>query len=125
MKIFNLKNDIIKAAVENDLILIKELSKTYNLNFSDKNGKTPLFYAVLNESIEMCKFLMEQNVDMYIRDDRNLMAIHYAIILKNNEIIQLFKDRNFKDDLRFIEDECKDISIKDDRKFLTFIKKVF
>lgn len=125
MKIFNISDDIVSAAQKNDLDTVRKLSKNYNLDFRDKNGKTALFYAVENENIEMCKFLISKKVNLYMKDDRNLMAIHYAVMLKNNEIIKLFKENGFNISIHIIEEECKGISIKDERKLLNFIKKIF
>ena len=125
MKIFNISDDIVSAAQKNDLDTVRKLSKNYNLDFRDKNGKTALFYAVENENIEMCKFLISKKVNLYMKDDRNLMAIHYAVMLKNNEIIELFKENGINISIHIIEDESKGISIKDERKLLNFIKKIF
>lgn len=125
MKFFNINNDIIKAAQENDFSLVQELSRNHNLDFRDKNGKTPLFYAVENENIEMCEFLLDKGVNLYIRDDRSLMAIHYAVMLNNEKIINLFMKKDFRYDINYIVEECRGISIKDNRKILSFIKKIF
>ena len=123
---FKLKtSDIIKATQNNDYKVVESLLKNTNIDYRYKDGKTALFYAVLEHNIDLCGLLIEAGANLYIRDDRNLMAIHYAALSNNNDIINLFYEHNFKYSLDKIKNEIKDIEIKDNRLFLKFLKKLF
>ena len=117
---FKLKtSDIIKATQNNDYKLVETLIKNSNIDYRDKDGKTALFYAVLEHNIDLCNLLMEKGANMYIKDDRNLMPVHYAAL------INLFYEHNFKYSIDTIKSEIKNIEIRDKRLFLKFLKKLF
>ena len=118
-------SDIIKATQNNDYVLVKNLLKNTNIDFKDKNGRTALFYAVLEHNIDLCNLLIENGANIYVKDDRNLMPIHYAALNNNIDIINLFYEHNFKYSLDIINSEIKNISTEDNRIFLNFIKKIF
>ncbi|MBX9136165.1 MULTISPECIES: ankyrin repeat domain-containing protein [unclassified Clostridium] len=118
-------SDIIKATQNNDYKVVEGLIKVSNIDYRDKDGKTALFYAVLEHNIDLCSLLIEEGANLYIKDDRNLMAIHYAALCNNNDIINLFYEHDFKYSLDKIKNEIIDIEIKDKRIFLKFLKKLF
>lgn len=123
---FKLKtSDIIKATQNNDYKVVEGLIKVSNIDYRDKDGKTALFYAVLEHNIDLCSLLIEEGANLYIKDDRNLMAIHYAALCNNNDIINLFYEHDFKYSLDKIKNEVIDIEIKDKRIFLKLLKKLF
>lgn len=123
---FKLKtNDIIKATQNNDYSLVENLLNNVNIDYKDKNGKTALFYAVLEHNIDLCNLLIEKGANPYIKDDRNLMPIHYAVLTNNYDIINLFYEHNFKYSIDVIKKEIENIKIEDNRIFLKFLKKIF
>lgn len=123
---FKLKtSDIIKATQNNDYKLVETLLKNGNIDYKDKDGKTALFYAVLEHNIDLCNLLIENGANVYIKDDRNLMPIHYAALTNNYDIINLFYEHNFEYSIDTIKSEIKNIEIQDKRIFLKFFKKLF
>lgn len=117
--------DIIRAAKNNDYNLVQNLLQNTNVDFKDKNGKTALFYAVLEHNIDLCTLLIENGANIYIRDDRNLMPIHYAMLIKNNDIIDLFYENNFKYSIDILKNDISDLDLEDNRLFLKLMKKLF
>lgn len=125
MNIFS-GNDIISAAKNNNIELVKELIKTSNLDYKDKNHKSAIFYAVENNNIEILELLIENGANVYIKDDRGLTIFHYVLLSENNTLIDYFiNKKNFNLDLEKIKEDIKDIKIKDDRILLKIIKKIF
>ena len=70
--------------------MLSFLEQSDLINLSDKNGLNPLFYAVKNENFDILKVLLKQkslNLDQKDKD-RNT-ALHYAVIKKKLEAIDL------------------------------------
>ena len=80
-----------------------------------------MFYAVLEHNIDLCNLLIENGANVYIKDDRNLMPIHYAALTNNYDIINLFYEHNFEYSIDTIKSEIKNIEIQDKRIFLKFL----
>lgn len=118
-------NDLIKATQNNDYFLVENLLKNVNIDFKDKNGRTALFYAVLENNIDLCNLLIEKGANIYIKDDRNLLAIHYAALTNNSDITNLFYEHNFKYSLDEVQNEIKYIELEDKRIFFKLLKKIF
>jgi hypothetical protein len=50
----------------------------FNLNVTDENGKTVLFYAAENGDSKMVKYLIKHGVDQNLRDNAGRKAISYV-----------------------------------------------
>ena len=62
---FKLKtSDIIKATQNNDYKVVEGLIKVSNIDYRDKDGKTALFYAVLEHNIDLCSLLIEEGANL-------------------------------------------------------------
>ena len=84
-----------------DVILIKEacinhnkeafdqaLLKLVNVNSQDHQEKTALIHAIQNNFPYAIDKLLQRTVDLHIKDQQGNSALHWAIILKNNPLIE-------------------------------------
>lgn len=125
MSIFK-SNDIISATKRNDIKLLKKIIKNSNLDYKDKNHKTAIFYAVENDNIEVLDLLITNGANVYIKDDRELTIFHYVLLYKNARLTKYFLSNDKYDfNINKIENEISGVKIKDNRIFLSIIKKLF
>lgn len=54
------------------------ISRGANLNSQNKDGKTALVFAVMDDNLEAVKFLLEKGADPHIEDHQGLDACDYA-----------------------------------------------
>ena len=78
--------------------LIKLLvKKGADINSKDKNGKTPLMYAVWHGDLEMVKAFFnlakETKIDFNIGDNVGRTAFMYSCMFKMNDIMDLFRQK--------------------------------
>ncbi|XP_022657121.1 serine/threonine-protein phosphatase 6 regulatory ankyrin repeat subunit A-like isoform X3 [Varroa destructor] len=50
----------------------------YDVNVSDRRGRTPLMHAAMRSSSQTIRALLEQGADVRMRDNRGLGVLHYA-----------------------------------------------
>ncbi|VEU19795.1 DEKNAAC100449 [Brettanomyces naardenensis] len=64
------------------------------VNYHDRNGRTPLMYAVGKDHIEMVKLLIENNADSLLKDDDDKTALDYALAsdVADNKEIRLLRE---------------------------------
>lgn len=81
------------AAFHNNVAAAKELLKAgLKIDDLDINNETPLYIAVLNESIDMIKFLIKNNADIFLKNKFG------STILETVKLRNLFaKDEKEKD----------------------------
>ena len=63
------------------------------LDHRDKNGRTPLIYAVLKEKIDIIKLLTDRNCDMEMQDNSGMTALLLSASLGQLEICKLLLDK--------------------------------
>ncbi len=89
------KTALILAFKKNMLEISKFLiKKGANINLKDINKKSALYYAVMNENIELIKELVEAGIDIYGKDELNRTILNYI-----SEMLKIFKDKSEKDKL--------------------------
>jgi ankyrin repeat protein len=71
--------NIFKAVFTGDLRLISELLKLgIDIDTQDKDKRTPLIHAVIDNKIDIIKALIKNNANMNIQDSIGYSALHYA-----------------------------------------------
>ncbi len=82
------------AVKNNRLYLIKELVKAgVDINMPAEFEATPLHLAVSEGHIDIAKLLIKLGADVSLVDERNLTALDYAMDEKNEQIINLLKNK--------------------------------
>ena len=79
------------AAREGWTNIIIDLITKYNCdtNCKDSHGRTPLYYAVLNNRLEVAKYLVnEQHCDPMTRDNDGDTLLHIACVYGDIKIVQ-------------------------------------
>ncbi|GLB52212.1 ankyrin repeat-containing protein [Neptunitalea chrysea] len=61
-------------------------------NMADKNGVTPLIYAIQFKNLPMVELLLEKGADKSQKDATGKSPFEYAVFSKNQEIINLLKN---------------------------------
>ena len=62
-------------------------------NDVDPNGRTPIFYAVENNQVEMVEWLIKRGVDIHVLDKEQRSLVHYAAIRDFFEIIFILSQK--------------------------------
>jgi len=87
------EKSIFNACVIGDLEKIKLLVNKHGssiLNQQDKNGYSGLHYAARNSHYEICKYLIENNVNVNIKTfSCESTALHRAAFIGNEKVVQL------------------------------------
>jgi len=87
------------AIKENDMTTLKILvvnSQSFFVNplsnpidAQDKEGNTPLHYAVLLNRLDMVEFLLENEADTTILNHKGQLPLHDALMMQNDSMIKL------------------------------------
>ena len=76
------------ASFYNCLPIVKLLvSKGANLNLINKNGLTPLMWAIEKGHTAIAKFLLTSGADITIADSQGFTALHKAVLNGNTEVL--------------------------------------
>lgn len=84
---------IVKGNNEIANILIE---KKADLNFADLSGMTALIYATNFKNYEIISSLVKAGVDVEFKDSKNKSALDYAILINDDLLIELLKNKNKK-----------------------------
>lgn len=84
---------IVKGNNEIAKILI---DKKADLNFADLSGMTALIYSVNFKNYEMVSALVKANVAIDFKDSKQKTALDYAILMDDDLLIELLKNKNKK-----------------------------
>ena len=92
-------SDIFEIVKENDFKRLKDNLKYVNINAKDEKSFSLLHYAVLNNNLEMVRYLLLNNIDVNSQNDRLDTALHIAVtynylgifkvLVKNNADINI------------------------------------
>ena len=96
-------NEIHQAAMKGDLAGVKKIlaKKPDSVNSKDKDGKTPLHFAVQSGNIDVSEFFLAQGADINAKDGKGNTPLHTALALKQAEIA------------KFLLSKGADVTIKD------------
>jgi ankyrin repeat protein len=85
------QTNLLEAVKKNQLVLVKEeLKKGINVNMTDKNGKSLLLIATLNNNIDMAKLLVTYKADVNQQDDIQDSPFLYAGAAGHLELLKLY-----------------------------------
>ena len=72
------------------------IDKKADLNFADLSGMTALIYAINFKNYEVVSSLVKAGVNVDFKDTKNKSALDYAILLDDDLLIELLKNKNKK-----------------------------
>jgi len=64
-------------------------SSNLDVNYKDREGRTPLIHAVLKGNMPIVKFLIEKKANINAQDKAGQAAIHFATLLEKIDIVTL------------------------------------
>lgn len=88
---------VIQFARRNQWASLKSLNFVVlksHVKITDEKGNTALFYAAINQNIEMCKYLLEKGSDPNIGCEDGNTPFHCAFLYGSNGMIRLFEKYN-------------------------------
>ncbi|MFC1770482.1 ankyrin repeat domain-containing protein [Candidatus Margulisiibacteriota bacterium] len=93
------KNNILHIAVYNKkLLLVSDILRKHieqvrsvMINAQNKNGLTPLHYAVMNNQFDIVVLLLNAGAGLYFKDERGNTPLDMADFLGYEKIINIFK----------------------------------
>ncbi|MGL9761053.1 MAG: ankyrin repeat domain-containing protein [Wolbachia sp.] len=89
------------AAENNRSNLIVYLSNKIDVNFKNKNGKTPLYYAIGKNDDSIVKKLLSCGADINVRDNDGKTPLDFAIKERTMTIVELLlSNKTLKDDTK-------------------------
>lgn len=65
------------------------LARTQDLNFVDKNGRTPLYYAIERNNAAQIRALLQYGADPALPDFKGYTAIHHAAVIPGGESLKV------------------------------------
>lgn len=66
------------------------------INCQNKNGQTPLHYAILTENSMHAITLLDNEADIFLQDYKGNNALHAAVLMGNSQLIRLISNKNPK-----------------------------
>ena len=72
------------------------MKKKADLNFADLSGMSALIYAINFKNYEIVSLLVKAGVNVDFKDAKNKSALDYAILLDDDLLIELLKNKNKK-----------------------------
>jgi len=77
-------NSLFNAALDGDVEQIRQsIEDGAHVNATDKDGQTPLHYAIKHGTPEACAALIENGADMELKDNHGSAALHHAANVGN------------------------------------------
>lgn len=70
-------------------MFFEKYNRKENIESEDKDGLTPLLYAVKNNNLINTEFLIKKNANINKKCNKGKSALDYAILNKNIDMIQL------------------------------------
>ncbi|MEZ4688208.1 MAG: ankyrin repeat domain-containing protein [Bacteroidia bacterium] len=68
---------------------ITAVGRLNDLNFKDKDGRSMVFYAVLEKNLHALKLLIEKGADIILFDKQGWTPLHYAVNEHDEEISKI------------------------------------
>jgi ankyrin repeat protein len=104
---FNRDKEIFVAIQNRDISKVQNLlNKDVSLSIKDKNGNTPILYAVKMGALSIVKLLYKNGADIYASNNENQNGLHLAVINSHSQTLKYLIWRNVslyqKDDYKKI-----------------------
>lgn len=72
-----------------------------DVNKNMAGGRTPIFYAVINDHDDMVRLLMDNGAKVDFRDDEGRSPLMYAVENDNDDMVRLLMEKGAKVDIRY------------------------
>ena len=102
--------DIFEALYQNNITLIKRYLEKEDINIRNEKGQSLLISAILYNNYEMFDLLLDNFINVNIKDNFGLTAAHYAVI--NNHLGFLKTLIRSKADLDIVDNDGENVLYK-------------
>ncbi|WP_425385309.1 ankyrin repeat domain-containing protein [Wolbachia endosymbiont (group B) of Schoenobius gigantella] len=93
-KQLNLDKELLIAAEKGDLEKVREsIRRGANVNIQDRQGWTPLFWAIQKNNFNIVELLLDNNADIKVKDNEGWTPIHWAVQLGSLDVVKRLVER--------------------------------
>lgn len=91
-KTARLSMKLLEALYGEEVAYLNENVNEGNVNSLDRDGRTMLFHAVLENLSKLIPFLIKKGADVNVHDKYGWCALHFAALTQNKNIAKLLVD---------------------------------
>ncbi|WP_353282457.1 ankyrin repeat domain-containing protein [Wolbachia endosymbiont (group A) of Myopa testacea] len=93
-KQLNLDKELLIAAEKVDLEKVREsIRRGANVNIQDRQGWTPLFWAIQKNNFNIIELLLDNSADIKVKDNEGWTPLHWAVSLGSLDIVEHLVER--------------------------------
>ncbi|WP_265027948.1 ankyrin repeat domain-containing protein [Wolbachia endosymbiont (group A) of Calamotropha paludella] len=93
-KQLNLDKELLIAAEKGDLEKVREsIRRGANVNIQDRQGWTPLFWAIQKNNFNIIELLLDNSADIKVKDNEGWTPLHWAVSLGSLDIVEHLVER--------------------------------
>ncbi|WP_264686104.1 ankyrin repeat domain-containing protein [Wolbachia endosymbiont (group B) of Polyommatus icarus] len=93
-KQLNLDKELLIAAEKGDLEKVREsIRRGANVNIQDRQGWTPLFWAIQKNNFNIIELLLDNSADIKVKDNEGWTPLHWAVQLGSLNVVKYFVEK--------------------------------
>ncbi|WP_353286446.1 ankyrin repeat domain-containing protein [Wolbachia endosymbiont (group A) of Crataerina pallida] len=93
-KQLDLDKELLIAAEKGDLEKVREsIRRGANVNIQDRQGWTPLFWAIQKNNFNIIELLLDNSADIKVKDNEGWTPLHWAVSLGSLDIVEHLVER--------------------------------
>ena len=109
--------DLIKIVKTNDIKMLRDNLKFYNINIVDEKNNSLLHIAILNNNPEIVSFLVMNSINLNSQNEAGYTPLHFSILYNHFGIFKLLisqrADINLLDKTITIKSALKENNVKE------------
>lgn len=97
--------DLIKIVKTNDIKMLRDNLKFYNINIVDEKNNSLLHIAILNNNPEIVSFLVMNSINLNSQNEAGYTPLHFSILYNHFGIFKLLISQ--KADINLLDKNCE------------------